>query len=594
MRHGHRLLIIGLGVAALAAALISADEQGARAEGSIIYVDADAIKGDNNGTSWWDALLELYDALEVATAGDQIWVAEGTYKPASGTDRTISFRMRNGVAIYGGFDPTVDDIEWGDRDWVKNVTVLSGDLDGDDLPPFGNNTENSYHVFYHPVGTNLDGTAILDGFTISGGNADGSYPHDRGGGMANDESSPMLSNVTFFGNSAAAGGGMANDDSSPTLSNCAFTNNSTSSGGGMYNWHSSPVLTGCTFSANWASNGGGGIYNGDGSAPTLNNCTFAENTTDQAGGGMLNSSSSPTLTGCTFSGNSATGSGGGMTNYFSSPALTGCTFVDNSTNGGGGGMINRDSMPTLTDCTFTSNSAGYGGGIYNFENAAPVLTGCIFTRNTANSGGGMYNVDGSSPTLTNCTFSHNMAGWGGGMTNFSVSPMLTNCTFWGNWAEWGGGGIYNYDSASLTLTNCTFWNNSADHNGGGINNELSAPTVTNCILWGDTPDEIYNIGSTPDVSYSNVEGSYPGTSNLNVAPQFVDPASGDFHLSLGSPCIDVGNNEAPDLPDYDFEGDDRILDGDGNVTAIVDMGVDEVAIDWPYFRVYLPVVLRNY
>jgi parallel beta-helix repeat protein len=180
------------------------------------------------------------------------------------------------------------------------------------------------------------------------------------------------------------------------------------------------------------------------------------------------------------------------------------------------------------------------------------------------------------------------------MTNFSASPTLNNCTFWGNWAEWGGGGIYNYDSASPTLTNCTFWNNTADHNGGGINNELSAPTVTNCILWGDAPDEIYNISSIPVVSYSDIDGGHPGLGNISLDPMFVDAANGDFHLSLGSPCIDVGNNDAQALPDFDFEGDDRILDGDGNVTAVVDMGVDEVAIDWPYFHVYLPQVFRNY
>ena len=124
----------------------------------------------------------------------------------------------------------------------------------------------------------------------------------------------------------------------------------------------------------------------------------------------------------------------------------------------------------------------------------------------------------------------------------------------------------------------------------------SSPALTNCILWGDTPEEIFNNdeASVPVVTYSDIQGGYDGTGNIDDNPLLVDPANGDFHLHPCSPCIDAGDNEAPDLPDYDFEGDDRILDGDGIGTAIVDMGVDEVAVVGTCFRVHLPVVLRGY
>ena len=113
----------------------------------------------------------------------------------------VSFQLKNGVALYGGFDPSVGDIAFEDRDWVLHETILSGDIWRRRLIRL--HDENSYHVFYHPEGTNLDSSAILDGFTVTGGNANGSgYPHYYGGGMYNDDSSPALTNCTFADNSA--------------------------------------------------------------------------------------------------------------------------------------------------------------------------------------------------------------------------------------------------------------------------------------------------------------------------------------------------------------------------------------------------------
>lgn len=132
--------------------------------------------------------------------------------------------------------------------------------------------------------------------------------------------------------------------------------------------------------------------------------------------------------------------------------------------------------------------------------------------------------------------------------------------------------------------------------GGGalFNAGDSSPVLTNCILWGDTSPEVYNEDSMPVVTYSDVQGGYSGEGNINADPLFEDASNGNYHLSLDSPCIDAGDNEASALPSHDFEGDRRILDGDGKVTRIVDMGVDEVAVDWPYFYCFLPMVLRRH
>jgi parallel beta-helix repeat protein len=218
------------------------------------------------------------------------------------------------------------------RDWIANETILSGDLKGDDVG-FTNNGENSYHVV---IGDETNSTAVLDGFIITGGNANADiWPNDGGGGMSNYQGSPTIANCTFRGNSAYAdGGGMRNwGNSNPTVTNCTLSENSSSQeGGGMMNGEvSSPMVTNCTFSGNSAGEDGGGMYNNQTSNPMVTNCTFSGNSADLTGGGMYNvNSSSPVVTNCTFSGNSAGEDGGGMCNIESNPTLTNCILWDDS------------------------------------------------------------------------------------------------------------------------------------------------------------------------------------------------------------------------------------------------------------------------
>jgi len=515
-----------------------------------IYVNALAT-GLNDGSSWANAFTSLQDALDLAGSSDQIWVKAGTYKPSSAyslTDgsRFYHFEMKVGAAIYGGFagteTATNQRIHYGVGE--ANETILSGDVGTID-----DDSDNCYHVLYHPDGSGLTSSAILDGFTISDGYATGPSPHYYGGGMYNVSSSPTLANCTFTSNSALAnGGGMYNISSSPTLTNCTFTSNSVSSssastsGGGMYNESSSPALTNCTFTSNLVSssssaNGsgmyntsssptltnctftsnsatssssanGGGMYNYTSSSPTLDNCTFSSNSA-KTGGGMCNTASSPTLDNCTFSSNSAT-LGGGMYNggSASSPQLNNCTFTSNSATSGSG-MYNGESSPSLDSCTFTSNSVSsstsstYGGGMYN-TSSSPTLTYCTFTSNTATStnssyggyGGGMYNITSSSPTITHSTFETNSAtatgsigGLGGGMFNSSSSPTLNNCIFTTNSvsaSQAKGGGMYNADS-SPSLDSCSFSSNSTNYGGGGMfNGGNSAPALTHCTFTSNT------------------------------------------------------------------------------------------------------------
>jgi hypothetical protein len=538
---------------------------------AILYVDDDA-KGANNGSRWKDAYNYLQDALADAKSSAkpvEIRVAQGIYKPDEDTlhpngtgDRMATFQLINGVTIKGGYagfgepDPNARDIK-------LYETILSGDIGTpSDI------RDNCYHVFYHPEGLNLDDTAILDGFTITAGNANSySWPHDSGGGMFNWASSPTVTGCTFIANSAEyRGGGMYNFwYSSPNVNNCTFSKNSADAGGGMDNdYYSSPTVTNCTFTGNSA-DAGGGMFNYE-SSPTVNNCAFTANSAERNGGGIYNSYySSPTLTNCTLNDNSAKLNGAGMCNSSSSPKVNNCTFTANSADGyDGGGMANYESNPIVKDCIFSSNWAGGGGGMDNY-NSSPTVTNCTFSGNLAkrNYGGGMGNYEYSSPTVENCTFSENWAtDASGGMHNSNSSSNVKGCKFSGNSARYGGG-MGNYYS-STTITNSTFSDNSANGVGGGMLNFGSISTVTNCILWADAPSEIY--GGTPSVTYSDVQGGWPGPGNIDADPCFVD----DYHLLPDSPCINAGDPNYVARPnETDMDGEQRVMLGR------VDMGADE-------------------
>ena len=217
--------------------------------------------------------MDLQLALTAAPSGTRILVASGTYKPTGTSDRTISFQLRDGVEIDGGYAGDLKATNPNARDFALYASILSGDIG-----TIGDNSDNSYHVV---ASSGTSGTAVLDGFTITAGNANGGASPD------------------YYG------GGMYNDGGSPTLINCTFTGNRASwDGAGMFNWHSSsPALTNCTFTGNMAGDYGGGMLNNTSSSPLLIGCLFSGNVAGLDGGAIANSfSSSPTLTNCSLSG----------------------------------------------------------------------------------------------------------------------------------------------------------------------------------------------------------------------------------------------------------------------------------------------------
>ncbi|RKY17110.1 MAG: hypothetical protein DRP63_04275, partial [Planctomycetota bacterium] len=278
----------------------------------------------------------------------------------------------------------------------------------------------------------------------------------------------------------------------------------------------------------------------------------------------------------------------------SSPTIKNCVFENNKavdTNGSwdyerGGAIYCSSSSPTITNCTFSGNRADYGGAIYCYS-SSPTITNCTFSGNKGY-GGAIYCYS-SSPSVTNCTFSGNSAEYGGAIYCRTSSPTITNCTFSGNSASDDGGAIC-CNQSSPTITNCTFSGNSASDDGGALRCYSSRPTLNNCILWGNSAvgagDEIYvaNIRSLVKLNYCCVDntgyGGYPARIRENNCihddPQFVDPANSDYHLKDTSPCIDAGDNSlVPSGVDEDLDGNERIVDGDNDGTATVDIGAYE-------------------
>ena len=497
----------------------------------------------NDGLSWATAFKTVQKALSAPILSDdhQIWVAAGVYYPDEGNgmidnDRAVSFSLINEVAVYGGFAGTESLLS--QRNWTINVTTLSGDID-----QVIGNAGNSYHVIKN---SSVNNTAILDGFTITGGNADGSS-NNQGGGIWNINSSPAILNCTLSANTAFEGGGIYNQSSSSSFTNCSFTGNTATrdGGGGIYNMSSTLNLTNCSFTSNTATNGGG-ILNSN-SSTTLSNCIFSTNSSSgviYGGAGIANlSSSSATLTDCTFSNNTSVKDGGGIFCNNSSITLSGGSITGNNAHNGGG-IYSINSMMIVSNCSFSSNSALEGGAVYN-SSTNYFFNRCSFTGNTASrdGGGGMYLSAGTSNTIINCTFSKNY-------TTGSTSK---------------GGALYIY-SSSPYISNCSFATNTAT-GGGAMIISSATPTLVNCIVWGNG-DEIATLSGSATVSYSIVKSGYAGVGNLNKDPLFVDATNNNLRLQNCSPAIDVGNNAASIL-NPDLDGNTRI------VNTTVDMGAFE-------------------
>lgn len=272
------------------------------------------------------------------------------------------------------------------------------------------------------------------------------------------------------------------------------------------------------------------------------------------------------------------------------------------------GTSNKTALTMLSGFTLTNGYAVLGAGI-NTSNGNPFVTNCVVRANTGTAGAGAYVASGT-PTFSECRFADNTAVYGGGMFVWGGVPLLVNCEFTGNAADVGGaidteaggttlvgcalsantatiagGGISAWGGAT-SLTSCALSANTAGVAGGGLYlSDAYTTTITNCILWNNTPDQLHKESGLPVVSYCDVQGGVPlgfldAGANIDADPLFANAPDADLRLTAGSPCIDAGNNDAPDLAGLaaDLAGNPRFVDDPatpdtGAGTApIIDMG----------------------
>jgi|GEM_PF-2281465 len=580
---------------------------------TVIYVNHSAA-GANNGSSWADAYTDMHNALQFASPGDEIWVAQGVYYPSvvidlngdGGIDpREAVFFLPDGVALYGGFSGSEGALS--ERDWETNLTILSGDIDHNDQNADGNyiaeNTtqitgNNSYHVIFTE---NAGPSSRLDGFVITAGSADISVPTGfndpnlDGGGWYNRMSAPSwtsgpsIINTLFYGNYSESEGG-------------AFY-----SGGAPAGSESSPLFEKCLFSGNKSNNAGGSIFIGSFSPgtyqPQFLNSRFIGNEAYRRGGAVALTGDNAIFTSCHFEDNAVTvispdmstlpGSGGAVSLVASDAQFTTCMFISNSATGNPTGAF----------------EGGGGGAVYVSTNDPQTVS-----------------LGASTPRFIGCGFYDNSAGgntaaWGGAMVYLNdggiLQPQFINCVFSGNQAQNHGGAIAGFtrvlnDPAGFTpllepgFTNCTFNGNQAGQTGGAIyhsgymydGSQVLESSIVNSILWGNAAvagsNEIYTTGNIV-ISYSLISGSGGsgggwnaslGTdsgNNIDDNPDFVNEANplgadnlsatGDDGLRLTqfSPAVNAGNTMASGLAGIttDYTGAPRVLNSE------VDMGAYE-------------------
>ena len=489
---------------------------------TVIRVDSRASTascgGSLDGASWACAYDTLQDGLAAATAGSEVWVADGTYRPDEGSavtagDRTVYFEIPDGVAVYGGFDGS--EVQRSDRtaDPAQNGTILSGNVNA-----AADSTDNSHYV---AVFCNAGSNTVLDGLTV-----EGAFPST----MLLSRSA-RTKRATVCSSEEQWSAGILVVGGAPTIRNVEVRRNTAAYGGGIeIIQNATPLIENVVARGNLGRSEGGGLRCVD-SAPTLRDSAFLDNVAGDAGSGFPG-----TGAGILFS--SCDGRVNRITVHGNVSLYVGAGIA--------GGIAVNGGTPTLNQLTVHDNSAGLFGGGVMLQNTDALLIGADIRGNEGTSGGSGLYLSGGSPTVVNTLVAGNVhrTDYGGSVLIDGGAARLVNVTVAGNQTESGTlpAGIVVRDGASVE--------------------------VANAIVWGNTtsPDGAISVGSASmtTVRHSIVEGGFEGTAIKDASPLFANPrpaseaptTGGSYLLTEGSPALDAGDASAlpQDTPDLDDDG----------------------------------------
>ncbi len=547
-----------------------------------VFVNDDA-SGANDGSSWANAYTDLQEALNNAALNGEIWVAAGVYKPGVGTPSIDnSFTFFQDLKLYGGFAGTETTLA--DRDITTNLTVLSGDLSGDDTPGNfnSNRTDNVKHIIN--LTDTISAATVISGFTFSGGNTlDGSgADDDRRGGAILTYGAITLSDCVFKDNYGWFG--------------TVYPRNASSSG---------TSITNCVFEENGGGNGCGLYFAGTRDF-VISNCSFSENNAAQRGAAIYFNNAEGIVSNSSFINNSALSSTGGAIHMRSSVTslvvLDSCMIIGNSARWGGGvNTYEETSTMRITNSTLQENtSQTRGGAVYMGFKARTEIDNCEFLMNTTMGlGAGISGQnDTTSCQVKNSLFRNNGAvdgddANGGGIGFFGgLFVDVDACFFEGNDGDFGAA-IYvvedSADVATFTLTNSViqvnFANAQAALNIGGFDSVIENCLFNNNINSGITGGaggaiSINSGGVMPtDVIIRNstiVNNSAPigagiatfddDTLTVSLSLQNVllhNPGGNDYEIEAGSPTVtSTGGNFSSDQTLVDIFGTTDILGAD--------------------------------
>ena len=493
------------------------------------FVKQDA-SGTNDGTSWENAYTDLSEALDSTSSGE-IWIATGTYFPGSGMpDTSSSFNVNNVVALYGGFAGTESSLE--EREVDANPTILSGDLNEDDIQEDfeSNKSDNLLHVVVVEAG--LAGPIIFDGLIIQGGNTTDNNDLDeffwRGGGIFSY--GPVeINNCKFFNNFARSGGGvylspnLGPGGTGSVINNCTFSYNfATSQSSGIFIQDAADItVRNSTFSNN--RNSRGAFYPADCNNVLVDSCLF-ENNTDQfidgfGGALFIWQGTNITLSNTTFRDNV---SGNGASIYHdgrevaldpSNLLIENCLFEDNNaTDFGAGGLYAWRGSFTVNNSIFRNNNSANSGAhiVTAGDDKRGIITNNIFEGGTATFGGAhsLYGAN-SFFTVSNNEYSNNTANTSGGaiITGFLANSTIDSCTFINNTASFGGAIYCQNDSTTVGVYNSSFFNNEAADFGGSVASFGGIDVIVDKCLF---ETSISGFGG----AISIVEGDAPNEANF--------------------------------------------------------------------------------